>query len=428
MKKNVLLQISSLVLTSILLLSYNEDPPNGRTGAPFDGSCADCHNNYNPNNFNGIATIIGLPDTIQPNVTYSLQIKATATGGNPVRAGFQLVVVDKNNFNAGNLTATNTESDTEFMNGREYLDQRGGKYFNTPSVSWNFSWTAPGSAACNTIKFYYIVNFCNGSGDFADFPIAFADSVYFAGGPTLATTVATVQNNICLEDRNGIAQAEAFGGNSPYEYLWSNGSTDTNIELLANGTYSVTILDSDGCLAIDSTVINALDSIPPLIICPSSFSVCAGDTVHFDFPTWSDNCGLADSQPILLSGLHNGTIFPLGITEMVFQATDHGGNLASCSFLIEVDSCAVETIHPLENTEKLLIVPNPVRETFFIHGLAEALLSLELINLQGQVVKVLPVSTWPGPFFIADIPDSVYGLRVLFGGAHQHLLLLVKSK
>jgi len=418
-----------LLIASFVLLSYNDDPPNGRTGAPFDGKCSDCHPDNNPGGFNGIAEIVGLPDTIYPNTIYPLQLKAMVTAGNPVRAGFQLVVVDKNNHNAGDLSAVNGDTDTEFMDGREYLDQRQGKYFNGGLVNWNFNWTSPSQADCNTIKFYYIVNFCNGGGDFGDHSIAFADSVYFAGGPPLAATVATVQHNTCLEDLNGIVEAEAYGGSSPYQYQWSNGFTNANLESLANGTYSVTVLDNDGCSLIDSTSISSIDSIPPQIICPMSFSVCAGDTVHYDLPILTDNCALGDTQLVLLSGLPNETIFPFGITELVFQATDLSGNMATCSFLVEVDSCPVGTIQPVENGKAILIVPNPVRENyFFIQGLEEAPLALELINLQGQLVASLPVSAWPGPFFIGDLQEGVYGLVVVSQARLPIWLPLIKLK
>jgi hypothetical protein len=170
MRNKVLLQVTSLVMVSILLLGYNDDPPAGRTGAPFDGHCKDCHVSNNPGGYNGIAEIIGLPDTIMPNTIYSLQIKVSVTSGNPIRAGFQLVVVDKNNNNAGHLTAINQETDTDFMNGREYLEHRTGKYFSNAPVTWDFMWTSPSDALCNRIKFYYIANYCNGGGDFGDYP------------------------------------------------------------------------------------------------------------------------------------------------------------------------------------------------------------------------------------------------------------------
>lgn len=395
-------------------MSYNDDPPNGRTGAPFDGKCSDCHPDNNPGGFNGTAEILGLPDTIRPNKNYQFQIKATAIAGNPVRAGFQLVVVDKNNVNAGNLSAANSDTDTEFLNGREYLDHRSGKYFQGAPVSWHFNWTSPGQVDCNTIKFYYMVNYCNGGGDFGDFSIAFADSVYFAGAPPLAASVTVLQHNTCLNDSQGIAEVQANGGAIPYQYQWSNGSTDTQIEALSNGNYTVSIISSEGCLMVDSTTISHTDTIPPQIICPNSFTACSGDIVHYDFPSISDNCTLEDTLPVRLSGLPNDTLFPLGSTELIFQATDQSGNKASCAFQVAVDSCPISVSTTPETLQDLLLLPNPVTASIFtIQGLNEAPLSLELFNLYGCLIATFPVSTWPGPFFLTDFPEGVYGLQII---------------
>jgi hypothetical protein len=299
MCNQALLKTILILLGSFMLLSYNDDPPNGRTGAPFDGHCNDCHANNNPGGYNGYGEIIGLPDTIQPGITYALQLRATKTAGNPVRAGFQLVVVDKNNQNAGDLSSSNSATDTEFLDGREYLDHRSGKFFSGP-VQWDFKWTAPANSACNTIKFYYIINFCNGSGDFGDYSIAFADSVYFNGPPELMAMASTVQHNTCLEDLQGIALAQASGGASQYTYVWSNGSPQAVITGLANGTYTVTVQDSEGCKKTATTSVNAYDTLAPQLVCPGSLAVCAQDTVHFEWPTLSDNCSIDDALIVLL--------------------------------------------------------------------------------------------------------------------------------
>jgi hypothetical protein len=60
----------------------------------------------------------------------------------------------------------------------------------------------------------------------------------------------------CFACNDGTAQALPSGG-SGYSYLWSNGSTESSIESLAPGTYSVTVVDALGCVATGSTVIEA---------------------------------------------------------------------------------------------------------------------------------------------------------------------------
>ncbi len=354
MLKQRTLQIGALLLVSVLLLAYNDNPPDGRTGAPFDGHCNNCHASNNPNNYNGLAEIVGLPDTIMPNTTYSLQIKVTATAGNPIKAGFQLVVVDKNNNNAGNITPTNSESDTDILGGREYLEHRGAKYFGGAPITWSFNWTSPDSVACNTLKFYFIANLCNGGGDFGDFSIAFNTSRYFDDGQTLSTSVSTISNVSCSGDSNGVVAVIASGGTPQYQYLWSNGSTGQTVDSLPAGTYTVTVTDQKTCTSTGQTNVAAQDTIPPQVECPPSREVCAGDTIFYPLPTVLDNCELVLEQPELYSGLPSGSAFPEGSTTMVYEATDGMGNTATCSFVVlglPTPTVSLDTVvHDMDNT------------------------------------------------------------------------------
>ncbi|MCS7035080.1 MAG: T9SS type A sorting domain-containing protein [Saprospiraceae bacterium] len=181
-----LLRLSGLLLGVLVWLANANNPPTGRTGAPFDnGSCNDCHDG---GNFSGSVSISGLPATIAPNTTYPLQITLTPLGGNPNRGGYQLVVVDGNNQNAGDLVATNSQSGTEFFAGREYIEQRAPKLFNGGPAFWTFNWTSPATAGRDTIRFFFIGNFCNGNGSSSG-DIAFTGVRVFRFGPD--TTIST---------------------------------------------------------------------------------------------------------------------------------------------------------------------------------------------------------------------------------------------
>jgi hypothetical protein len=59
-------------------------------------------------------------------------------------------------------------------------------------------------------------------------------------------------NNLCSGASNGSVSVEATSGIGPYDYSWSNGGTDAEIENLTEGEYIVTITDNAGCEMTDS--------------------------------------------------------------------------------------------------------------------------------------------------------------------------------
>jgi len=254
MKKNYAprtLQIAGLLLGSLLWLANNSNPPNGNTGAPFDGtSCGSsgCHGMSNPNGYDGTITIDGLPATVEANTVYPLTFTVTATAGSPIKAGFQLVAVNSaNNQNAGDLAAANAQTGTEFLGGREYLEQRGGKNFSGGSVSWNFNWTSPASLTGTNITFYYIANFCNGNGNAGgDFPVTGNLMVAFNGSLPISASISDQTNLTCNGVANGTATVMATGGVTPYTYLWSNNQTGQTAVNLAAGNYTVTVTGASG--------------------------------------------------------------------------------------------------------------------------------------------------------------------------------------
>lgn len=87
----------------------------------------------------------------------------------------------------------------------------------------------------------------------------------------------TAQPTAC-DGTGGQISTEVTGGNAPYSYKWSTPNSDTtaNLENLAPGEYTVTVLDSGGCPKLESVVV----SNPGAFVI--SFSsrkeiVCAGD-------------------------------------------------------------------------------------------------------------------------------------------------------
>jgi gliding motility-associated-like protein len=80
--------------------------------------------------------------------------------------------------------------------------------------------------------------------------------------PTVLTSTATVVSNYngynvsCYGATDGSAQISAIGGNAPYTYSWSNGTTSNQNNGIGAGSYSVTVTDTNGCTVQNSVVLN----------------------------------------------------------------------------------------------------------------------------------------------------------------------------
>ncbi|MCW3105374.1 MAG: hypothetical protein JWO09_3814 [Bacteroidetes bacterium] len=74
--------------------------------------------------------------------------------------------------------------------------------------------------------------------------------------PTALSATTSVTNETCDYLNNGTATASPSGGTPGYSYLWMPGSFTTGtISNLSSGTYTVTVTDSKGCVALATAVI-----------------------------------------------------------------------------------------------------------------------------------------------------------------------------
>ena len=150
------------VVCSLLILAFSSNPPNGRTGAPFDGSCSGCHAGGAQN---GTIEISGVPDEIMLGTTYPLEVKLAITSGTASRGGFQLVAVDQNNANAGSFSNLGGNTGTNSSGGRTYFEHSGAKNFgDNDELAYESDWTAPEGMGVSEVTFYYVANFADGNG------------------------------------------------------------------------------------------------------------------------------------------------------------------------------------------------------------------------------------------------------------------------
>ena len=90
----------------------------------------------------------------------------------------------------------------------------------------------------------------------------------------LTVSIANSTNISCFGANNGTATGQISGGNTPYTYLWSNGTTNLTATNLGAGVNTLQVTDANGCIKSASVTIMEPTAI---VLTPSSTAVkCFG--------------------------------------------------------------------------------------------------------------------------------------------------------
>ncbi|MBK7869176.1 MAG: T9SS type A sorting domain-containing protein [Saprospiraceae bacterium] len=92
----------------------------------------------------------------------------------------------------------------------------------------------------------------------------------------LVVTLNGTQPN-CVGDLNGMVFASVTGGSTPYTYLWNTGAPTQGLFGIGAGTYSVTVTDNKGCIAVKSITLEPKSKITITVVatdetCPNTNS------------------------------------------------------------------------------------------------------------------------------------------------------------
>ena len=175
---------------------FSGGPGDGRTGAPGEGLCTDCHAGT-ANSGDGTFLISGVPAMYGSGATYILEVELQDPGQQ--RWGFELTAIDESGNGAGFFSVTdavNTQLSDNVAPGKDYMKQTSSGTYNGTAdgpVSWSFDWTAPDTSA-GIVTFYAAGNAAdaNGStsGDFVYTASAISDPS--ARGVTTTSTAGLI--------------------------------------------------------------------------------------------------------------------------------------------------------------------------------------------------------------------------------------------
>ena len=211
------------------------------------GSCNDCHSNATAT---ANLELTGLPNTLVPNENYQLTVTMDQTAGMVLNnGGFELVVLDANGNNAGNLTEFSPElvTSTDPNTGREYVKHAYPQTSPNGNNSWTFNWTSPASLPGNG-QAHFFLGACLGNLNGLPTEDFCLEEHYTTGLPVVNVNVniQPIADISCAGGSDGALLAQANGGFPPYEFHWSNAATGNVNDNLGAGSYTVLVTDIQG--------------------------------------------------------------------------------------------------------------------------------------------------------------------------------------
>ncbi|GDX51088.1 hypothetical protein LBMAG27_01350 [Bacteroidota bacterium] len=93
-------------------------------------------------------------------------------------------------------------------------------------------------------------------------------------------TASAVASDVTCSANNGTVTLSIAGGNSPFTFIWSNGSTTQNLNGLTTGIYDVTMTDANMCSATASAIVS--DVPGPFSAMATSSATCGNNNGSID--------------------------------------------------------------------------------------------------------------------------------------------------
>ncbi|MFN8323097.1 MAG: gliding motility-associated C-terminal domain-containing protein [Chitinophagales bacterium] len=240
-----------------------------------------------------------------------------------------------------------------------------------------------------------------------------SDDVFMT--PALAITY-NLQNTSCPQIENGMIDLTVTGGTPGISFDWSNGETTEDLSNLAQGAYSVNVLDSRGC-ATQANFNIGYDYILQVDATPST-SINLGETIQLTATTNVDHANAYSWGPaynVTCSTCASTEAAPTFNTHYTVSVIDANGCKATDTLTVEVNS--VTDIY-VPNA----FTPNGDGNNDFMQIYGDintiAFLDFSVFNRWGE--KVFETSnhnfTWDGTYKGEVVPQGayIYTMKVVF--------------
>lgn len=148
--------------------------------------------------------------------------------------------------------------------------------------------------------------------------------------PTTQTASAGTACDLALTDFGALVTVSDNCGGSVISQSPAVGA----IVPVGTNVITMTATDASGNSASCDFNLFVSETEVPLINCPND-TVSCDPVVFYSLPTFSDNC-LVELIQTDGTGYSSGSTFPVGITNLFYEAVDSSGNVAGCNFRVEI--------------------------------------------------------------------------------------------
>lgn len=122
---------------------------------------------------------------------------------------------------------------------------------------------------------------------------------------------------LCFGEESGEVELIANGGTEPYDYIWSNGDNDDEINELTEGFYKITVTDSKNCQLVDSVFVSQPESPLDFDVSIKNISCADGQ----DGAIIIDATGGVGNYIYSLDNfIYNGSVEQIGLAEGTYTA------------------------------------------------------------------------------------------------------------
>lgn len=133
---------------------------------------------------------------------------------------------------------------------------------------------------------------------------------------------------------NGGATITTYGGNPPFTFSWSNGTTNQNLSNVAPGLYILTVTDSLGCEIVQPVEVQG----PNVYMGPNDVAVCTG----YFYDSGGANGDFDSGENYTMTICSTDPELSTGITFFDFDLG--GSNWSSCTFTIYDGSSTADDV------------------------------------------------------------------------------------